>query len=116
MENDTEARNQAIEFAMKATDDEVVVARIADAAPGTDDAYKALARLTLAVDGDLRHDDPPIAWIRQVDAAPGWRTRRPDAEGSLWGELQTLRVVTPDPGSDHLLDELFLRREMLEAA
>ncbi|MCP4228189.1 MAG: hypothetical protein GY773_32980, partial [Actinomycetia bacterium] len=53
---------------------------------------------------------------RQVDAAPGWRTRRPDAEGSLWGELQTLRVVTPDPGSDHLLDELFLRREMLEAA
>ena len=35
MENDTEARNQAIEFAMKATDDEVVVARIADAAPGT---------------------------------------------------------------------------------
>ncbi len=97
---------------MRAVDDERIVFAFT-LAESTDDAYRAFAALATAT--TVRPDAPPAAWLRKTAPSATWRDQYQPAERSLWGELETLRAITPAGSYTDALDELLTRRCLIAA-
>jgi len=103
-----ETPDEVLEYVLRVTKDDATAFGFADCR-SIEDAYRAFA--ALASQHVVRHDDPPVAWLRKQETNPQWRERL-NVENSLWSELEFLRLTTPAVLAEDLVTELYERREI----